>query len=99
MINKFFEIIYETKFTDTITSLQKQYPRIEEVVDDLNWACQKNPLILGQVIEQEEVYEARIIHTLSIGETPAFWVLILIDKKEEHVTFIAIQPLEENQSN
>lgn len=98
MVNKFFEIIYEGNFSNTVNSLKKKHPRIEEVVDDLNWACQKNPF-LGTIIDQNATYEARVIHTSGIGKTPAFWVLIEINKNKEEVIFIALQPLEENHNN
>lgn len=98
MVNKFFEIIYESNFSAIVNSLKKKHPRIEEVVDDLNWACQKNPF-LGTIIDQNNTYEARVIHTSGIGKTPAFWVLIEINKTKEEVVFIALQPLEENHNN
>ncbi|MRS03383.1 hypothetical protein EG832_09200 [bacterium] len=97
MVNQYFEIIDEVSFSGTVKSLKKQYPRIEEIVDDLNWACQKNPF-LGTAIEQQGDYEARVIHTMAIGQTPAFWVLIEIDKRKEQVTFISITPIDENQN-
>lgn len=100
MVNLFYETIEEVTFTNIVKSLKQKYPRIEEVVDDLNWACQKDPH-LGTVIDQDTTtgLEARVIHTTGIGKTPSFWVLIEIDNQKETVTFISLYPLAENQND
>lgn len=98
MVNRFFEIIEENFFRKSVDSLRGTYPRIDEIADDINWALQKNPF-WGTIIEEIGERETRVLHTMGIGITPAFWVLFEIDKQKEEVTLLDIHPLQENQND
>jgi len=92
---KYSVIVQEKSYSEKVDSLSKEYKRMYDVQENLEWTLGKNPL-LGVACEHDKSH--RVIKTAAIGHTPSFWILYRFDPSESKVYLLSLTPVSSEEN-
>jgi len=81
-------IIQHPKFSGIFDNYFLTYPRLDDVLADIDWNLAREPR-QGAVIEDS----CRVYKTNPTPDTPSFWILYEYDEALNQVTLLSMRPV------